>query len=96
MKVVRMINNTQIKSKPNLKLIKPFIQFFSSINWKLDVVVSKEYQRKSERKKLDIEDKIATYLEFFTMLFSLPWVIKINKAPINGINTIAERIGKFI
>ena len=67
-----------------------------SINWKLNVEVSKEYQRKSERRKLDIEEKIATYSEFFTIFFSLPWVIKMNKAPINGINIIAERIGKFI
>tara|TARA_Y100001960_G_C14454979_1_gene719158 strand:- start:615 stop:812 length:198 start_codon:yes stop_codon:yes gene_type:complete len=60
------------------------------------VVVSNEYQSKSERKKLATEVKIATYLEFFSTFFILPCVIKINNAPIVGINIIAERIGKFI
>ena len=72
MNVVSIINNIEIPSTPSLKLIKSFIQFFSSINWKLDVEVSKEYQRKSERRKLDIEVKVATYLEFFIIFFSLP------------------------
>ena len=42
------------------------------------------------------EVKIATYLEFFSTFLGFPLVNKINKAPSNGINIIAERIGKFI
>ena len=49
-----------------------------------------------ERKKFAREVKIATYFEFFTTVFCEPFVIKINSAPISGINMIAERIGKFI
>jgi len=49
-----------------------------------------------ERKKFVKEEKIATYFEFFTTAFGSPLVTKINKAPISGINIIAERIGKFI
>ena len=49
-----------------------------------------------ERKKFAREEKIATYFELFTTIFSSPLVIEINKAPISGINMIAERIGKFI
>tara|TARA_B100001123_G_scaffold404877_1_gene494721 strand:- start:608 stop:787 length:180 start_codon:yes stop_codon:yes gene_type:complete len=59
-------------------------------------VVSKEYQRKSERKKFASEENIATYLEFFSTFFWAPLVIRIKKAPIIGIKIIAERIGKFI
>ena len=44
-KVVSKINNIEIPSIPNWKLIKPFIHSLSSINWKFDVVLSKEYQR---------------------------------------------------
>ena len=47
-------------------------------------------------KKFAKEVKIATCLEFFSIFFSFPLVIKINKAPINGINIIDERMGKFI
>ena len=60
------------------------------------MVGSKTYQRKSESKKFAIEEKIATYFEFFSTFFYDPLVIKIKKAPIRGINIIAERIGKFI
>ena len=42
------------------------------------------------------EEKIATYFELFITVFCSPLVTKINKAPISGINIIAERIGKFI
>ena len=65
-------------------------------NFLFDVDVSKLYQRKSERKKFDIEENIATYFEFFSTFFCSPRVIKINKAPTKGINIIAERIGKVI
>ena len=43
-----------------------------------------------------MEENIATYLEFLLTSFSLPLVIKTNKAPIKGIKIIAESIGKFI
>ena len=49
-----------------------------------------------ESKKFAIEEKIATYFELLTIFLCSPLVIKINKAPISGINMIAERIGKFI
>ena len=66
------------------------------MNWKVDIVLSKEYQRKSESKKFAKEQKIATYFEFFSTFFWVPLVTRMNKAPINGIKIIAERIGKFI
>ena len=94
--MVSKINKIEIPSTPNWKLIKPFIQFLSSINWKLDIVVSNEYQRKSERRKFTKEEKIATYFEFFSISLELPFVTKINRAPIRGIKIIADRIGKFI
>jgi len=59
-------------------------------------VVSKEYQRKSERKKFTKDEKIATYFEFFSTFLEFPLVTKINKAPMRGMKIIAERIGKFI
>ena len=43
-----------------------------------------------------MDENIATYLEFLSILFGEPVVIKINKEPIRGIKIIAERIGKFI
>ena len=95
-KVVSKINKIEIPSTPNLKLIKFPIQFFSSINWKLDVELSKENQRKSDKKKFTIDENIATYFEFLSTLFWEPFVIKINNDPISGIKIIAERIGKFI
>ena len=49
-----------------------------------------------ERKKFAKEEKIATYFEFLSTIFCSPLVIKINRAPISGINIIAESIGKFI
>ncbi len=91
--VVSNINKIDIPSMPNWKLTKPFNQFFSSTNWKSDVVASKENQRKRESKKFAKEEKIATYLEFFSTFFWVPLVTKINKAPISGINIIADRIG---
>ena len=94
--VVSKINKIEIPSIPNLKLIKLFNHFFSSINWKFEVVVSKEYHKISERKKFTTEVKIATYEEFFSIFLLLPLVIKINKAPIKGIKTIVDKIGKFI
>ena len=90
------MNNIEIQSTPNLKLIKPSIQFFSSTNWNSDVVLSKENKSSIERKKFAREVKIAIYFEFFSTFFWLPVVIKMNIAPINGINIINERIGKFI
>jgi len=62
----------------------------------LDIELSKEYQRKIDSKKFAKEENIATYFEFFSTVFGVPLVINIKKAPINGINIIAERIGKFI
>jgi hypothetical protein len=94
--VVSKINKIEIPSMPNLKLIKPSIQYFSSTNWKFDVERSKEYQRKRPSKKFVSEEKIATYFEFFSTFFCGPLIIKIKMAPIKGINIIAERIGKFI
>ena len=94
--VVSKINKIEIPSIPNLKLIKPPIQYFSSTNWKFDVEESKEYQRKRPSKKFVSEEKIATYFEFSSTFFCDPLVIKMKKAPIKGINITAERIGKFI
>ena len=54
------------------------------------------YQRNNERKKFTREEKIATYFEFFITIFLSPFITKINKAPMSGINMIAESIGKFI
>jgi hypothetical protein len=59
-------------------------------------VGSKENQRKIDRVKLTNDANIAIYLEFFSIFFCVPWVIKIKKAPIKGTNIIAESIGKFI
>jgi hypothetical protein len=49
-----------------------------------------------ERKKFAREEKIATYFELLIIFLCSPLVTKINKAPISGINMIAESIGKFI
>ena len=94
--VVSNMNNIEIPSIPKWKLINPRIHSLFSTNWNSDVEASNEYQRKIERKKFAREEKIATYFEFFTTVFCSPLVIEINKAPISGINIIAERIGKFI
>jgi hypothetical protein len=59
-------------------------------------VASNENQRKRDKKKLAIEEKTATYFEFVSIFFSDPFVAKIKKAPIRGINIIADKIGKFI
>ena len=48
------------------------------------------------RIKFDNEENTATYLEFFSIFFWLPFVVKINNAPISGIRIIADKIGKFI
>ena len=95
-KVVSNINKIEIPSIPSWKLMAPFIQFFSSINWKSDVEVSKENQRKIEREKFTRDVKIATYEEFFSIFFCVPCVNKIKSAPTSGININTERIGKFI
>ena len=94
--VVSNINKIEIPSTPNWKLIVSFIQFFSSTNWNSDIEVSKEYQRKRDSKKFVSEEKIATYFEFFSTFFCDPLVMKIKRAPVSGINIIAERMGKFI
>ena len=94
--VVSSINKIEIPSTPSLKLKKPSIQFFSSMNWNSDVVTSKENQRNKESKKFVSEEKIATYFEFFSTVFWLPLVIKIKNEPIKGIKIIADKIGKFI
>jgi len=52
--------------------------------------------KESFKKQNSREEKIATYFEFFSTVFCSPLITKINKAPISGINMIAERIGKFI
>ena len=90
------INKIEIPSTPNWNFINPSIQIFSSINWNSEDEVSNKYQRKSDRKKLNIDEKIATYLEFFSIFFSLPLVIKINKAPIVGSKIKDDIIGKLI
>ena len=95
-KVVSKINKIEIPSIPNWNFMYPAIQFFSSTNWKSDIEVSKEYQRKSESRKFAKDEKIATYFEFFSTFFCSPLVARINKAPIRGIKIIAERIGKLI
>ena len=82
--VVSNINRIEIPSIPNWKVIKPSIQFLFSINWKSETVLSNKTHKKIERKKFAIDIKIATCLEFFSTFFSLPLVIKINKAPIIG------------
>ena len=94
--VVININKIEIPSIPNWKVIKPFIQFFFSTNWKSDVEVEKIAQRYSERKKFVSEENIGTCFEFFSTFFCEPLVIRIKKAPIKGIKIIADRIGKFI
>jgi hypothetical protein len=66
------------------------------MNWKSGIELLKEYQRKSERRKLASEEKIATYLEFCSTFVWEPLVIKIKKAPIKGINIIEVKIGKSI
>jgi len=57
---------------------------------------SNEYHKKIDNKKLAMDVKIATYLEFFSTTFWFPLIIKIKKDPIKGTKMIAERIGKFI
>ena len=94
--VVSNINKIEIPSMPRWKLIKPSIQFFSSINWNSEDDESNKYQSNKESKKLAKEQNIATYFQFFSTIFWDPLVIKIKRAPIKGINIIAERIGKFI
>ena len=59
-------------------------------------MVSKEYQRKMERKKFANDVKIATYFKLFIPTLFSSLVNKMNNAPISGIKMIAERIGKFI
>ena len=58
-KVVSKINKMEIPSIPNLKVIKLLIQFFSSTNWKSEVVGSNKNQRKIERKRFAIDENIA-------------------------------------
>ena len=94
--VVSKINKIEIPSTPRWKLIKPSIQLISSTNWNSGVETSKMYQRNNERKKFTREEKIATYFEFFITIFLSPFITKINKAPMSGINMIAESIGKVI
>ena len=94
--VVNNINKIEIPSIPNWKVMNPSIQFFCSTNWNADIELSKENQRKIERKKFVVEEKIATYFEFFSTFFWDPLVIKIKRAPIRGIKIIADNIGKFI
>ena len=53
-KVVKTIKSIEIPSTPNLNLIKLFIQFFSSTNWKSEEVKSSEYHKNSERKKVAV------------------------------------------
>ena len=93
---VRTTNKIEIPSIPNLKLKKSFTHIFSSTNWNSDIDLSNEYQRNKVNRKFADDEKIATYLEFFSILVWEPLVININSAPIKGINIIAERIGKFI
>ena len=89
-------DDIEIKKWNEGLLIKSFIHFFCSTNWNSDTVLSKLIHKNMDSKKLVIEVKIATYLEFFSTFFCVPFVIKIKRAPIKGINIIADRIGKFI
>ena len=93
---VKTINKIDIPSTPIWKFIKFLIHTLFSINWNSDIVGSNKYQSKIAKKKLIKEEKIAMYLEFFSIFSFEPFVKKIKKAPMNGIKIIAERIGKFI
>ena len=95
-KVVNKINSIEMPSIPSLKSIKSLSHFFSSRNWKLDVDVSNEYHKNKDSKKFVKEVNIATYFELFSTTLGLPLITKINSAPINGINIIVDKIGKFI
>ena len=94
--VVSKMNKIEIPSTPRWKSMNPSIHFYSSINWNSGVEVSNKYQSNKASKKFAKEQNIATYFEFFSTFFWEPLVMKIKKAPIKGINIIAERIGKFI
>ena len=54
MKVVKTINSIEIPSTPNLNFIKLLIQDFSSTNWNSAVLMSKEYHKNSDNKKVAI------------------------------------------
>ena len=60
------------------------------------LVLNGELPRSKDLKKFVSEEKIATYFEFFSTFLCDPFVIKTKRAPVRGINIIAERIGKFI
>jgi len=95
MKAVKTMNNIETPSIPNLNLIKPFIQFCSSINWNPVKFLSNEYHKKIAKIKFAIlvnNERLITFLfSFFSVLEN-----KINKAPKVGSRVIDESIGKFI
>ena len=96
MNAVSKINSIEIPSIPNLNFIKPLIQKNSSTNWKSEVVLSKEYHKKTARKKFTALVNTETYIGPLFFSFFSSRVRKIKKAPINGINVKDDNIGKFI
>ena len=92
-KVVKTINKIEIPSTPNLNLMYPLIQFFSSTNWNPEKLLSKENHKKRHNTKFARLVKIEIYLELlsFDVLN-----IKIKKAPNRGKKIIDDKIGKFI
>ena len=53
-KVVKTINSIDMPSTPNLNFMKLLIQDFSSTNWNSEVLMSKEYHRNNDSKKVAI------------------------------------------
>ena len=94
MNVVKTINSIDIPSTPNLNFIKLLIQDFSSTNWKSAELMSKEYQRNKDNKK------VATLLNndmyIGPKLFDLPFDMKIKSELTKGKKIKVDNIGKFI
>ena len=93
-KVVKTINKTEIPSTPNLNFIKLLIQDFSSTNWKSAVLISKEYHKNNDRKKVAILLNKEIEIELKFVVLSLD--IKMKKELIKGKKIKADKIGKFI
>ena len=93
-KVVKTINKIEIPSTPNLNLIKSFIQDFYSTNWKSAVLISSEYHKNKESKKVAILLNNEIYIEL--ELFFLSFDKKIKKELIKGKKIKVDKIGKFI
>mgnify|MGYP005716791529 CR=1 FL=1 len=93
-KVVKTINNIDMPSTPSLNFIKLFIQDFSSTNWNSEVLISKEYHKNNERKKVATLLNKEIEIELTFVVLSLDK--KMKKELTKGKKIKVDNIGKFI